>query len=248
MGIRRFLTLVVTTFVAFAAASELNAQSGEPNTQDIVITSGSASPSVVQVPAGASIRWINMDAKSHELVLEFSDGFELPLITLEPGSDFTMAFTDSEALLFRSLSDPGVSGSITVGTATPVSTPTLSTGGMVRSATAVATSPAAAATPTGPATSAPRPAGTVNAPAIAGAPRQPVEATTSAATPPRTPIGSTPVATPPPPAAGGLGLAADRDSGGVYWLGILGAALMLFAVSGLLFSGSKKRITFERRK
>lgn len=241
MGSRRSLSLVAISIVVFFGVlpGAVRAQSGEPNTQDIVITSGSASPSVVQVPVGASIRWINMDAKSHELVLEFSDGFELPLLTLQPGSDFTMAFTDSEALLFRSLNDPGVSGSITVGTASPVSTPTPTIGGIVRSATAVATSPSAAA---GPATSTPRPAGTANATAVAT--RQPVEA----ATPTRNSVGSTPVATPPPPAAGGLGLVAERSSGGFFWLGILGAAVMAFAVSALLFSGSKKRITFERRK
>ncbi len=264
MGVRLLLPFVLMLVVVSVntAPSVLFAQSGEPNTQDIVITNGSASPSVVQVPVGASIRWINSDSKAHELVLEFDDGFVLPLLNLEPGTDFTMAFTDSEALLFRSLNDAAVTGSITISTATPLNTPAPTTGAPIPSATAVSTSPAIAATATPrPATATPTPRVATATPppptstptnpvstAVANTTSEPVVATTATATPTTQVAATTPIPTPPPPAAGGLGLVAEGGPGGVLWLGILGAAVMTFAISALLYSGSKNRITFERRR
>lgn len=220
MGARATLTIILLSVVASVAVGSgvLRAQSGEPNTQDIVITNGSASPSVLQVAVGASIRWVNHDTKSHELVLRFDDGFVLPLLDLQPGADFTMAFADNEALKFLSRNAPGVSGSIVIGSASPL--PTYAT----------VTAPTTRQNPSQPLST-----------------TEPVIATT--ATPTATSaVAPTSIPTPPPPSAGGLGLVADGGPTGTLWLGFLGAAVMMLAMSALLHSGSRKRILIERKR
>lgn len=239
MSVRLFLPIVALCLLAgvVAVPAGLRAQTGEPNTQNIGITRGNASPSVVQVPVGASIRWVNNDTKVHELVLKFDDGFVLPLPDLEPGADFTMAFTDAESLLFRSVNDPGVRGTITIGTRAPIATNTLAPS---------ANAPLPAATvfdPPGPEATA-----TATRTIVAIGTTEAVSVGISTVSPTDEVVPATPIPTPPPPEAGGLGLVADRSRVGVLWLGFLGAAVMALAASSLLLSGSRKRITVERRR
>lgn len=292
MRVRTFgpLLLLLTALGAGLVPAPLFGQSGEPGTHDIVIASGTASPSAVQIGVGSSVRWVNNDSVSHELVLEFSDGFIFPLLDLQPGADFTLVFTEAETVLFRSENDPGVQGTITVGT--PSTTPTATTVPPTATSAPASTATAAPATstpttvsaantatpsPTSPsgstatatsvaaATNTPAPpASSPTSPPTQGAetpsPSTPAatatppvssttegsEAATSTPTSDSTAVAGTPMPTPPPPSAGGLGLVADGSPSGFAWLALLGAAVMAFAASALFWSGSSKRITFER--
>jgi hypothetical protein len=164
--------------------SPLLGQSGEPGTTDIIIMSGNATPSNLQVSIGSSVNWINNDSIEHSITLEYGeDGFVFSSFALAPGDQFTAAFPDAEVVIFRSEDDPRVTGTITIGTPPP--TPTTVPAATATTAAPAATATSAAATATSPA---PQPTATTAAPiATATSPAQAATPTRTATRPAATP-------------------------------------------------------------
>ncbi len=159
-------------------------------------TTSSSRPATRRRPTcksvGSSVRWINNDSIAHELVLDFSDGVSSPLLDLQPGADFTLAFSDAETVTFRSEDDPGVTGTIVVGSSAPAPTATSTTA----ASTATTVAPTATSTTVPQSTATTQPANTATA-TTAASTATPTTAPQSTAT---SPAGGSATATPTTPA------------------------------------------------